>query len=476
MTYGELDAWAESFADAVRDAGGGPGRLVAVLASRAPATVACFLGILKAGAACVPVFAKYPEARIRFVLADVRDDLACVFRDDASLGGLDAHRVVDMGEVPRAPSRAADAPRSESDPEALAYVLYTSGSTGTPKGVMIRHASLAAVVAELIDQYSIGPDDRVLHCAPLGFDTSISEITRALCAGACLVIASSDVTDSPDFFYRLRFVADEHVTRAVLPAALLRSAKPVPLPELGVLVTTGEACTKEVVDRWAPGRTLLNAWGSTETTFSGTIARLVEGREGRPPVGRPIRTAEVFVVGDDGELLAPGEVGQLHIGGLGVSAGYYNRPELTAQRFVPNVWGTMSETAFAVGDLGRWLPDGNLDCLGRMDQQVKVSGYRVDMAEIETALRACRSIAVADAAVVAVESPAGAQLVANVVLAAPARAANPAPDEVTAKMKAELRDVLPAYAVPRQVRLWDALPLNAHGKVDRHWLSTATRP
>ena len=111
-----------------------------------------------------------------------------------------------------------------------------------------------------------------------------------------------------------------------------------------------------------------------------------------------------------------------------------------------------------------------------MDQQVKVSGYRVDMAEIETALRACRSIAVADAAVVAVESPAGAQLVANVVLAAPARAANPAPDEVTAKMKAELRDVLPAYAVPRQVRVRDALPLNAHGKVDRHWLSTATRP
>lgn len=471
LTYAELDAWAESFADVVTQAGGGPGKLIGVLASRSPTTVACFLGILKSGATCVPIFAQYPPARIRFVLAEVREDLACICVDDDAPSVEAAARVIPMSDVPRVAGRRTARP--EPDPDSIAYMLYTSGSTGAPKGVMIKHSSLDAVVHELIHQYGIGPDDRVLHCAPLGFDTSISEIMRALCAGACLVIASAEVTGSPSFFYRLRFLEEERITRAVLPAALLRSARAVPLPELGILVTTGEACTGEVVDRWAAHRTLLNAWGSTESTFSGTIARLLPGHHGRPPVGRPIRTAEIFVVGDDGDLLPPGEVGQIHIGGLGVSAGYYQRPELTAQRFVPNVWGAMSATAFATGDRGRWLPDGQLDCLGRMDQQVKVSGYRVDMVEVETALRACGGVRIIDVAVVAVESPdVGQQLVAHVVLDATTRDGEGAASVATT-IKQELGETLPAYAVPQLLRVWDSLPLNAHGKVDRHWLSTA---
>lgn len=222
-----------------------------------------------------------------------------------------------------------------------------------------------------------------------------------------------------------------------------------------------------------PARTLLNAWGSTESTFSGTIARLRPGHQGRPPVGRPIRIAEVFVVDEAGELASQGEAGQIHIAGLGVSAGYYRRAELTAKRFVPNRWGKLSETAFATGDIGRWLPNGLLDCLGRMDQQVKVSGYRVDMTEVESALLACPVIRVEDAVVVTADSPMGGkEIAAHIVVASVSRgSAVDNPSAVGAAVLGHLRQVLPSYALPRSIRVWDILPLNAHGKADRHWLS-----
>ncbi len=249
VSYGELDAWSDGFAASVVAAGGKPGDLVGVIASRSAATVACFLGILKAGATCLPIFAGYPEERIRFILADASQDLACIFCDEEGSSAVPANQLVfRVEDVPRDANQFS--PQEALEENALAYVLYTSGSTGAPKGVMITHSSLRAAVMELIRVYEIGAADRVLHCAPLGFDTSISEITRALCAGACLVIAPTEVTSSPSFLYRLTFLEEEGITRAVLPAALLRSVRPGSLPNLGVVVTTGEACNQEIVDRW----------------------------------------------------------------------------------------------------------------------------------------------------------------------------------------------------------------------------------
>ncbi|MEU6573555.1 amino acid adenylation domain-containing protein [Streptomyces sp. NPDC046805] len=444
---------------------------VVIVADRSDATAACILAALRTGAVCVPVYEDYPRARIENIVAAMAGDIAVVITGSKaptidgfegaalSLEDLMHDATRGAGEAPHRPSAAA--------PDDTAYVLFTSGSTGVPKGVEITHRALLSAVAELIFQYDIGQSDRVLHAAPLGFDTSMSEILRALCSGATLTIADSAVTSSPKYFFGLEFLEAESVTRAVLPAALLARARYRELPALQLLVTTGEACTKDVVEKWAPGRRLLNAWGSTESTFSGTIMDLSRwDRSGTAPIGRANRNCSVFVARPDGSMAGTGEEGELFITGENVARGYYRNPSLTRERFLP-ADADRPHPTFRTRDRGRLRSDGYLECLGRADSQVKIRGYRVDLTEVEDAIRTSSSLLTHQVVVVAVDrsQAQGQELVAFITAA----------NEVTADgarraLNPELARQLPDYAIPNRYVPLDRIPLNAHGKIDRRAL------
>lgn len=464
MSYRELSDLAEAFADRFTEAGAGPGSLVGLIAPRSAATVACFLGVLRSGAAYVPIDSDYPRARVEHILGDVASELKCVCYDGERPAGLGDLLGIHIASVTPLSGPRSPAPRTPPSPNDLAYVVYTSGSTGSPRGVMIEHRSLTAVVPELVRRYGMTPDDRVLHMAPLGFDTSISEMLRTLCAGACLYVLSAEESKAPEFLLRLGFLRDNRITKAVLPTALLRAVRRVELPALDTLVATGEACTQEIVDRWAPGRRLLNAYGSTEGTFATTVMDCLPGLAGPPPVGRPIPGMAVLLLDEDGSAeVAPGEIGEIHLAGVGVGRGYFGLPELTAERFVSLPDGLPFSRAFRTGDLGRILPSGDLQCLGRRDHQVKVRGSRVGLGEVEAALRAQPDVQ--DAVVTTRTTRAGTELVGHVVLAT---GASP---QAIPSLRERLAGLLPAAAVPGRIDLIPEIPRNAHGKVDRQLLA-----
>jgi amino acid adenylation domain-containing protein len=466
IDYHTLDTCVDSLAAMLVKRGAGPGRLVGVLANRSPSTVAALLAVLRSGAAYVPVDASYPPARIRYIADDLGDSLACVLHDGTCMDAVpETVARLDLRTVPL--SDPVGPVEVTTSPDSLAYVVYTSGSTGAPKGVMIEHRSIAAVVPELVHAYDMGPDDRVLHMAPLGFDTSISEVLRSLWAGACTCIVSNDEIKKPSFLMRLRFLHRERITSAVLPTSLLRSLPRVELPHLRVLVATGEPCTSELVDTWAPGRMLVNAYGSTEATFASTVLRCVPGATGaRTPVGRAIATADVFVLDDKGRRTTePGVTGEICIGGAGLARGYYGRPELTAERFIV----VAGRRAFRTGDAGRFDGAGLLECLGRLDNQIKVRGTRVDVDEVEAVVRGCEQIR--DAAVTPVPAVAGGwRLVAHVVPQDPLTEQN-----IPEMVHTHATRRLPAAAVPQFVTVHSELPKTAHGKIDRKLLVSEAR-
>lgn len=469
LTYAELIDLAVTFEARFRDAGAGPGSLVALLAPRSAASVACFLGVLRSGAAYVPIDIDYPPARVAHILGDIGSRLSLVCHDGQRPEGLGGLLGIDISSVEAAPRTSARSSRSlkQPAPNDVAYIVYTSGSTGLPRGVVIEHGSLAAVVPALVERYGMTAEDRSLHMAPLGFDTSISEILRALCAGACLYVLSAEEAKSMSFLTRLAFLRDHAITKAVLPTALLRAVRKVELPALDTLVATGEACTQELVDRWAPGRRMLNAYGSTEGTFATTVMDCEPNVVGPPPVGRPIAGTGVLLLDEDGAAeVPPGEVGEIYLAGAGVGRGYYGRDDLTAERFVALPDGMRFDRAFRTGDLGRWLPSGDLQCLGRRDHQVKVRGSRVALGEVEAALRTQPDVQ--DAVVTPLTTDIGTELVGHVVLASGSGV------HAGRSLRERLSDVLPAAAIPMHIELIDEIPRNAHGKADRQRLIEST--
>ncbi|MFJ1938893.1 non-ribosomal peptide synthase/polyketide synthase [Kitasatospora sp. NPDC088160] len=375
LTYRELNARANRFAHALIARGVGPEQLVAVALPRSVEAVVAVLGVLKAGAAYLPVDPVYPQARIDFMLADARPALMV---DDAAM--------VAEGDWP------------DTDPDVAldvrhpAYVIYTSGSTGRPKGVVVPHGGVASLVAAQIERFAIEPGSRVLQFASPSFDASVSEIYTALLRGAALVLppAADPVAALTD--------PGLAATHATVPPSVL-AAVPERSVAVSTLVVAGEACPPELVARWAPGRRMVNAYGPTETTVCATMSDPLSPGAGVPPIGRPIANARVYVLDDRLRPVPPGVPGELYVAGAGLARGYLNRPRLTAGRFVACPFGPAGAQMYRTGDLVRWLGDGQLEYVGRADDQVKVRGFRVEPGEVETAL--AEHPAVARAAVLA---------------------------------------------------------------------------
>jgi amino acid adenylation domain-containing protein len=454
LTYAALDRAANRLANHLRRRGVRPETRVGICLERGTELVVALLAVLKAGGAYVPLDPAYPAERLAFMLADSGAPLLLTRLPLPE--GLPPHaaEVVCLdADRERIEAESALAPAAGVLPENLAYVIYTSGSTGTPKGVLVPHRGLANVARGHARDLGVGAGDRVLQFASPSFDASVFEMVMALAAGATLVLGTREtLAPGPDL---LRLLREEEVTVATLPPSALAVLPPAELPALRTLMTAGEACPAELVERWALERRFFNLYGPTEATIWSTTAACAPGG-GRPPIGRPVANTSAYVLDARGEPVPVGVPGELYVGGAGVSRGYAGRPELTAERFVPDRFGRQpGGRLYRTGDRVRWSARGELEFLGRTDAQVKVRGFRIEPGEIEGALR--RSKGVADCVVVPREDvPGEKRLVAYVV-----------GDVEAGVLREHLRRELPEYMVPAAFVPLESLPLTPNGKLDR---------
>ncbi|HKI00350.1 MAG TPA: amino acid adenylation domain-containing protein [Thermoanaerobaculia bacterium] len=456
LTYAELESRANQLARHLTGLGVGPEVLAGLAMERSAAMVVGLLGILKAGAAYLPLDPSYPPERLALMLDDARP--AVLITEDQVIGALPKHRglTVNLDADEAFIGLQSGEPLATGiSPDNSAYVIFTSGSTGEPKGVRLTHRGLRNLAEAQRRTFGVTPDDRVLQFASLSFDASIFEIAMALCAGATLHMAPrKEMMPGPGFVQLLR---ERGITNATLPPSVLAMLPPEELPALETVIVAGEACPAELVARWAPGRRFWNAYGPTETTVWASTA-LCTGGERKPTIGHPVPNAEIHILDRDLRPVPAGVPGVLHIGGLGLAAGYLNRPALTAERFIPHPFAAEpGARLYDTGDLARWLADGQIDFLGRVDHQVKLRAFRIEPGEIEAVLG--RHSTVREAVVLLRGEAPGQRLVAYLVCEQP----NPA----VAELRGLLARHLPEYMMPAAFVFLDALPLRPNGKIDR---------
>jgi amino acid adenylation domain-containing protein len=472
LTYAELQHQSRQVAASLRSSGVGCGAVVGVALDRSPQAIAVLLGVLEAGAAYLPLDRTHPRERLAFMLDDAAASL--VVTRDADRGLFDTSRkVLQVGSLFES-SAAETGADVDNRAESLAYVMYTSGSTGTPKGIEICHRSILRLVlgASYVD---LSHEQAVLHAAPLGFDASTLEIWGPLLNGGRCVLHDEDLPTGPGLAHT---IAAEGVTTAWLTAALFNAVvddDPLHLRGLRQLLIGGEALSVAHVRRAMkamPSLSLINGYGPTEcTTFTATyrIPHDLPEDTRSIPIGRPITDTHAYVLGPGLRPLPTGMIGELVVGGHGLARGYLRRPKLTADRFVAHPFGAPGDKLYRTGDLVRYLPDGNIEFIGRADGQVKVRGFRIEVGEIEVAL--AKHPGIKNCAVQAFrDGAAEARLVAYFVATG-----NPPGD---AELRQYLAQHLPDFMLPAAFVQLQALPITANGKLDRRALPqpSARRP
>ncbi|MGZ0146891.1 amino acid adenylation domain-containing protein [Kribbella sp. WER1] len=464
LTYAELNARANRVARRLVECGVGPEVLVGLCVERSVEMVVGVLAVLKAGGAYVPLDPQYPAARLEFMLADTA--VPVVLTQEALVDVLPTHSAVTvLLEDPGLTNVEAGNLGWTSAPDNLAYVIYTSGSTGQPKGVMIQHQGLTNLANYVVERLGTGPDDHFIQFSPLGFDASVWDLFVALCSGACLrvVAASEDVAA-----VGVVGSADAGPEIITAPPSVLRRvfAESMPHPPR-LIVSAGEACTPDLLERVrevGPDAKFINAYGPTEVTVCATMFD-ASGWGGAHavgvPIGGPIGNTRVYVLDEWFRPVPVGVRGELFVGGVGVARGYVGRAGLTAERFVPDPFGGGGGRLYRTGDVVRWRGNGNLEFLGRVDDQVKVRGFRVELGEVESALSGLPGVG-ESVVVVREDVPGDPRLVGYVV--PDGSGAEPPVGDVAGQYVGEWREVFenlhPDSVVPEDPRFhvagWDS--------------------
>jgi len=386
ISYQELDCRANQLAHELRHIGVEPEQTVVMILDRGISAIVTMLAIFKAGGVYVPLDPSLPEGRQALVVEDVQP--AVIITDSSfesiALPELSHCTVLCIDKMANALVLAPQTRLKGVTPSNLAYIIYTSGSTGRPKGVMVEHRNIAHTVAAQIPLFGLNENSRVLQTISLSFDVSLGEIFRTLVAGGVLYLARREaLLPGPDLITLLK---DNRITTVTLSAAALSALPFEFFPDLAVITVGGEALPARLARQWAEGRTLINGYGPTETTIGSTVA-INWDMDRKPPIGKPLANESAYVVNDDMHLMPIGYPGELYIGGDGVTRGYFQQPDLTAERFLPDPFTSVpGGRIYKTGDLVRWLSDGQLDFLGRVDEQVKIRGYRIEPGEINTLL------------------------------------------------------------------------------------------
>ncbi|GAB4217019.1 MAG: hypothetical protein OHK0022_58860 [Roseiflexaceae bacterium] len=483
LTYRELNERADALAQRLRRLGVRPETLVGICADRSVEMMVGIMAILKAGGAYLPLDPTYPSERLAFILNQTRTPVLLTQR--ALRDGLPPHsaQVIELDGDGAGLSGGGELPRAAVLPDNLACVIYTSGSTGQPKGVELTHGGIINLIESFVRSYEPGTSDRMLPLTSLASASFVGEIFPPLCAGGGLVLPDS--VEVLDFEALCALITRQHVTMlSAVPSLIARlNSRADALPELRLLLSGGEALALGDIDKLLDTTTISNGYGLTETTVCSTFYH-VNPRQtdtgGYISIGRPLINTEVYILDERMHPTPIGVPGELYVGGAGLARGYLDDPALTAERFVPNPFANLQFTnddlrlggqhdevivnrkseivnrLYRTGDRARWLPDGMIEYVGRIDHQVKIRGFRIELGEIETLL--CSHEAIREAVVMAREdNPGDKRLVAYAV---------PSAEVAVAELREFLRERLPGYMIPAAFVLLESLPLTVNGKVD----------
>ncbi|MEV0764788.1 amino acid adenylation domain-containing protein [Nocardia sp. NPDC050435] len=459
LTYAELDRRSANLAALLNERGVAPEHIVAVAVPRTVDLVVAVLGVLRAGAAYLPIDPSYPKARIAHLLSDAAPQLVLATTHTAQRLPVDDLILLDDSDLRTALAAApARVPTAVLYPKNPAYVIYTSGSTGLPKGVVISHQGVAALVATATRSLGCTPESRSLLFASIGFDLAFFELAMALLVGGTAVVVPShrrvpsrELTD---------YLSEHGVTHLCLPPAFL-GALPAEcsLPQDAVLLCGTEAVTPDLVHRWGSTVRFFDAYGPTEATVNSTLWRHRPGWHGtRVPIGVPDPGTVAYVLDTRMRPVPVGDVGELYLGGSGLARGYLGKQGLTSARFIANPFGPPGSRLYRTGDLVSWQDNGELDFRGRIDDQVQLRGNRVELGEVENELTSLPDVGQAAAAI---RDVAGSPALIGYVVARHGRTPS------AAVVRRQLRERLPDPLVPTAIVVLDVLPVTPNGKVDR---------
>nr|WP_230416209.1 non-ribosomal peptide synthetase [Micromonospora tarapacensis] len=459
ISYRDLDSRAQRLAHHLRQSGACAGKVVGVCVGRGVELPLAFLAVLKSGAAYLPLDPRHPAERLRDVLDAAGATLVLSTGNEAGAVAAYTGPVLLLDGDAEAIAAHPDTPLTDLPaPAELAYVIYTSGSTGRPKGVEVTQAGLANLAVTLRDRFTVGPDDRTSLFSSAAFDASVWEMAMAFSGGATLGVLTTAEATPAEIAGEIR---DLGLTVGTYPPTLLRALTPDDLGNPRLVISAGEQCDRDLAAVWAPGRRLVNAYGPTETTVCATFTDVTAPVTSAPPIGTALPNLAVYLLDSVLRPVPVGAPGEIFVAGVGLARGYRGQPALTAATFLPDPHGPDGSRMYRTGDLGRFGNDGQLHHLGRVDHQVKLRGFRVELGEIEHHLMAQPEVR--DAAVLVRRDGDHDRLVAYLTVS------DPAVDPVALRgaLRAPLSRALPDYMLPAAYVVLDAMPLNSSGKIDR---------
>ncbi|MDJ0597352.1 MAG: amino acid adenylation domain-containing protein [Crocosphaera sp.] len=459
LTYRELNQSSNQLANYLKKIGVNTEEVIGLCLEPSLTRIIGLLAILKAGGVYLPLDSGYPQERLKFMIEDSNVSIILTQESLNAKLSINSLQLINLDSNWETISQESSHNlKTEIAPKNLANIIYTSGSTGKPKGVLICHQGLSNLVTDHIQLFQVKPSSRVLQFSSLSFDASMWEIFLALASGACL--CSGTFESLLPGKNLLNFFQEKQITHVMLVPSALANLPHTNLPQLKVILAAGETCRGDLVKTWSVGRKLFNAYGPTESTILTTVFDCQGIKDNRiPPIGRPVANTKVYILDDNLQLVPIGVPGELHISSVGLARGYLNREELTQKKFIPNPFG--EGKLYKTGDLVYYLPDGNIQFLGRIDKQVKIRGFRIELGEIEAQLNQHPNIQ--EAKVTTTEKIAGQKLlVAYVILNANISSSS----DTAHQLREYLKTKLPDYMIPSAFVVLESFPITPNGKID----------